>query len=98
MAHTNELPIPPIANSTANSRELLRVWAAEGKQHVTLATGLWNDPANWGILLVDLMKHISNAYEQTSEQTAEECFQRILTGLHAELSHATDEPNVELLH
>jgi hypothetical protein len=37
----------------ANAVELLRVWAASGKQHVTIRTEVWEDP--WGIFLVDLV-------------------------------------------
>jgi hypothetical protein len=96
MNQPNELPIPPMAQ-TAGSRELLRVWAAGGKQHVSLATGLWKDPATWGIVLVDLMKHVSSAYEQTAGLPADETFQRIISGMQAELAESTDNPTGELL-
>jgi hypothetical protein len=96
MKQPNELPIPPTAQSPG-SRELLRVWAASGKQHVSLATGLWKDPATWGIMIVDLMKHISSAYEQTDGLPADETFQRIISGIQAELTESTDTPTGELL-
>lgn len=43
---------------------MARVWAAGGRQHVTLATGLWSDPGAWGLILVDLNRHVADAYEQ----------------------------------
>ena len=60
-----ELQIPPQAAADPRARELVRVWAAGGKQHITLATGLWKDPATWGVMLVDRAKLIADAYEQT---------------------------------
>jgi len=27
------------------------------------ASGLWEDAGNWGIILVDLARHVANAYE-----------------------------------
>jgi hypothetical protein len=58
-----ELPIPELALGDDNARELVRVWAAHGAQHVSLATGLWKDPAAWGIMLVDLARHVAKAYQ-----------------------------------
>lgn len=75
--HSNELPIPSAAANDTRDIELLRVWAAGGKQHVSLATGLWSDPANWGIMLVDLAKHIANAYTQADGTSPAAVLQRL---------------------
>jgi hypothetical protein len=91
-----ELPIPPAATTDPNARELLRVWAANGRQHVTIATGLWNDPATWGIMLVDLAKHGALAFEQIGGMDSAVALQRIRAGFDAEWSHPTDEPSDEL--
>lgn len=88
----NELPIPDAAASEARSIELVRVWAAGGQQHVSLATGLWDDPANWGIMLVDLAKHIANAYGETSELGHAQALARLKEGFDAEWGTPTDEP------
>lgn len=95
--HPQQLPIPDQAASDSKAIELVRVWAANGQQHVTLATGLWDDPANWGIMLVDLVKHIANAYEQTNGTSRSDTIARIKAGLDAEWSHATDDPKGEIL-
>jgi uncharacterized protein DUF5076 len=87
-----QLPIPAGAADDDPAIELLRVWAAKGKQHVTLATGLWNDPASWGIMLVDLAKHIANAYEQIADESREVALARIKAGFDAEWQKATDTP------
>jgi hypothetical protein len=72
--------------------ELLRVWAAHGKQHVSLATNLWTDPASWGIMLVDLAKHVASAYKQTTDKEFASVLKRIKEGFDAEWETATDEP------
>src|SRR5262249_53202612 len=85
-----ELPIPPIALADPKARELVRVWAASGKQHVALATGLWDDPAAWGITLVDLARHLARAYEQSTGLASDHVLARIREGMEAEWSVDTD--------
>ena len=51
---TNELLIPEIAESDPNAVEVLHVWVAKGGQHVSISTGIWEDPEAWGIVLADL--------------------------------------------
>jgi len=46
---------------------------AKGRQHISLATAVWDDPASWGIMLVDLAKHIAIAYQQTTGQSTPPC-------------------------
>ena len=90
MSNCNELQIPHVAEQDPNSFELLRVWVANKDQHVSLRTGVWKDPAAWGIMLCDLMQHISNAYQQEQGLDRVEAFRRILEGLNAELSSLTE--------
>jgi hypothetical protein len=90
--HPRQLPIPDSAVNDSRAVELLRVWAAGGKQHVSLATGLWHDPANWGIMLVDLAKHIANAYEQANGMSRVTTLRRLKDGFDAEWGTATDQP------
>jgi hypothetical protein len=87
-----ELPIPLAASQNESAVELLRVWAAGGAQHVSIAAKVWQDPAAWGIFMVDLAKHLANAYcaEGSNDKTA--ILQRIKAGLDAEWHHATGDP------
>ncbi|MFB3906725.1 MAG: DUF5076 domain-containing protein [Acidobacteriota bacterium] len=87
-----QLPVPGPAANDARAIELLRVWVAGGKQHVSLATGLWSDPANWGIMLVDLAKHIANAYQQTEGIEHAAALRRLREGFDAEWGTPTDRP------
>lgn len=87
-----ELPVPGPAQQDDAARELIRVWAAAGAQHVALATGLWRDPAAWGIVLADLARHVARAYEQTEGMSQADVLKRIRVALDAEWGHPTDEP------
>lgn len=93
-----QLLIPPGAFQDANSRELIRVWAALGKQHVSLRAGAWKDPAAWGIVLVDLARHLSRAYEQLGEFDENHALARIREGLEAEWANDTDPDRLGALH
>jgi hypothetical protein len=90
--HARELRIPPPVENDVRAVELLRVWAAHGKQHVSLATHLWDDPATWGIMLVDLAKHVASAYQQTTGKDFDGVLSRIWQGFDAERDTSTDEP------
>ena len=67
---------------------MVRVWAAGGKQHVSISTGIWEDPANWGILLVDLAKHIAKSY---ADESYNDVLVRIKEGFDAEWGSPTDD-------
>jgi hypothetical protein len=87
-----ELVIPPIAAADPGARELIRVWTADSSQHVSIAADSWEDAAAWGIVLVDLARHISRAYEQMGKGAARATLDRIRAGFDAEWSQATDLP------
>lgn len=94
--HARQLPIPGPAAKDAAALEMLRVWAAGGKQHVSIATGLWEDPASWGIMLVDLAKHVANAYEQSEGMDRLAVLKRIRAGFDAEWGSPTNKPSGRL--
>jgi hypothetical protein len=92
-----ELPIPPATTTDPAAVEILRVWAAHGSQHVSLASGLWENPASWGVMLVDLAKHVANAYSFSRGLDIEKTLGAIRVGFEAEWNHGTDIPHGELL-
>ena len=94
--HLKQLPIPNPVSQDNSAIELIRVWAGKGKQHISLASNIWEDPAAWGILLVDLAKHISSAYEQSTGADQIATLNRIKDGFDAEWQSATDIPRGEL--
>jgi hypothetical protein len=87
-----ELDVPPSAVNDPNSVEIARIWAANGKQVVTLRPDLWEDPAAWGLMLVDLARHVSNAYEQLNKGSKKDVLKRIRWGFDVEWNRPTDEP------
>lgn len=85
----NELDPPPISREP-DGREIARIWAKQdGVQQVSLEV-TWDDPAAWGLMLVDLAKHIANAYEANNSISSKEALQRIKAGFDVEWEHATD--------
>jgi hypothetical protein len=86
-----ELAVPAAVESATRAVELARVWAADGAQHVSLDVGLWPDPAAWGLMLVDLARHVSRAYEQTGTVTQADALARIKEAFDVEWSTPTDE-------
>ena len=93
----DELVIPPAAKADPKAAELLRVWAAGGGQHISVNTEAWEDPAIWGICLVDLAKLIADAYHQTRGLDSQEALARIKEGFDAEWSSPTDTPTGKVL-
>ncbi len=93
-----ELQIPPGARSDSQARELLRVWVAHGQQHVSLASDAWEDPAAWGIMVVDLCKHMAQAVSLSTGRDRSEVLSRIRAGFDAEWNAPTDIPSGRLLH
>jgi Domain of unknown function (DUF5076) len=88
----NELPVPDAVKADETARELLRVWAGGGQEHVTLATGLWRDPGAWGILFVDLARHVARAYQQTEGIPELDVLKRIRETFDVEWRQPTDKP------
>ena len=87
----NELSPPPLAQDQ-RAHEVLRVWAGEGlPQQCSLQT-TWEDPAIWGLLLVDIAHHAARAYANTGVLSEQEALERIGLGFIAEWSSATDTP------
>jgi hypothetical protein len=101
MSEKNALAVPKVAVRDAKSFEVLRVWIAEHDQHVSLALGVWQDPAAWGILLADLARHIVRGHGQQTggkDFDAEQFLERLRDGFDAEFDEPTDEPEGGIVH
>jgi hypothetical protein len=81
------LRIPETVRSDAGDEVLSVVVEADGRVHVTLRTDQWDDPAAWGILLVDVMRHVARAYGDTNPAAAAEALARVKAGFDAEWGH-----------
>ena len=104
MPDTNQLQIPAPARNDRKSFELLRVWIANGEQHISLRAGIWDDPAAWGVMLADLAGHIANTFEQSAARDSHPArhpdrsaiLTAIREGFEAELSNPSDELSGEI--
>lgn len=92
-----ELPVPPAAKTDPNAFEMARIWAANNSQHVTLDINSTRDPAEWGLLLVDLARHLANIYHQEKGYPVEKVLARIREGVEAEWDHPTTDIDTEQL-
>lgn len=90
-AKLSELQIPEAAKKDSEAVEILRIWIADGSQHVSLKTGVWEDPAGWGLMLADLAKHVANAYAAEGKDR-DEALCRVYQGLQAERFQQFESP------
>ena len=88
--HTNELDVPPQALSDSRAVEIARIWAAGSNQIVAFRAETWSDPATWGIMLVDFVKHIADAYENLGKGTRNDILDTIKLAFDAEWRMPTD--------
>ena len=87
----SELEPPPIA-SEESACEILRVWGGPDlPQQFTLKT-TWDDPAAWGLLLVDIARHSAKAYATSGSMSEAQALERIKMLFDAEWHSSTDEP------
>ena len=87
-----ELEIPKAAKSPAQSVEILRLWVVRNKgQHIALRHEVWEDPAAWGMMLVDIARHLAKAYSKEGKGEAA-TLARIYEGFLAEMKYPTDDP------
>jgi hypothetical protein len=92
MTKLEELAVPEQVVGATDSKEILRVWISNGQQYVSLRIGVWDDPAAWGILLADLISHVSNLYLEEKGFDRSKVAQRVVSALQAELASPTDVP------
>ena len=84
-----EIPIPPVAAQTPDSREVARVWIADGGCHVTLWSAFEN-PGMWGMLIADLARHAARSSASDKICTEEEALRLIVEYFNREMESPTD--------
>ena len=90
------LSIPPAAQRDENSIQMLSAWIAEQGMHCTLNIGMWheagrNEPAAWGVLLADVVRHIGNAIQEERGESADATTESIVAALLSELESPTSK-------
>lgn len=85
-----ELPIPPSSQISGDAAEVLRVWInADRSMDVSLIPA-FEDPGAWGILLVDIARHVARAYASSGEGSEEAVLEAIRELFTAEWESPTD--------
>ena len=77
--------------SDPDAFEILRLWGADGDQHVNIKRGLWDDPGHWGVMLADLARHAAKMFEQDDGLKIADSLQRIRESFLIELNHPTTD-------
>lgn len=88
----HELTIPSEALNAPESVEILRVWAANEGQHVSITSDLWKDGETWGIMLADLAHHITTMLEQQTKDNRVQILSNLLSGFHSEITCPVNDP------
>jgi len=92
-------PLDPPDFDGEGAIEVLRVWLARNAQSevyhkIVLLPEMHEDTFAWGLLLVDIARHVANAYATESEPKNDETYSfvlnRIKEGFDAEWEHPTD--------
>ena len=74
-----------------NVIEIVKILLEDDKQSFFLNTNIWEDPAAWGVLLVDLAKQIADSYSLSTDYDRKEILNRIREGFDAEWEFPTED-------
>jgi hypothetical protein len=88
MTEIEQLPIPASVVSAAQKAEMARIWIADGEQIVIISPRIWDDPGAWGLMLVDMAKHIADAYAEKGHD-AQHALSLIKSAMEAEWESST---------
>ena len=86
---SRSLVVPPQIGENSDSVEILRVFKTSDHQKFISKADVWEDPAAWGILLADLVTHLSEAYALEKGVEPKVARERILHALQMELDFPT---------
>jgi hypothetical protein len=95
--HPNELDAPPESARDKDAVEVLRGWIVGGGLSVSLHPMAFGGPATWGILLVDVARHVARACEDQGHGTYAGNLAEIRELLEAEFAKPTDLGTTERL-
>jgi hypothetical protein len=92
-----ELRLPNDAIKDPQASEILRVWISGENQGFVSRPDVWDDPAAWGLLLVDVARQIARGYCQKHGGDPKSVLSRIKEGLDAEWLAPTDGTSGEVV-
>ena len=80
----------PSALNDPKAFEVLRAWIANQEQHCSVKSGIWKDPAAWGIFLADLARIVAESYSYNSEKEYLIILERIKLAFEIEISETSN--------
>jgi hypothetical protein len=89
MAGPTEQPVPPDAVANDKAVEVLRAFVVDGGLSISF-TRAFDDPAMWGMMLVDIARHAARVYEKEGAMSEAEAMERIVDMFESELGAASD--------
>jgi len=93
---TDELKPPPGAIS-GGGKEVLRAFIVDKGLQVSLRRG-FDDPATWGLMLVDIARHAARIFANETGYSEREALDRISKAFLAEWNHSTDQGSTREVH
>ena len=93
--HPGELLPPLQAAQRSDAAEVLRAWIVGNGLQVTLAPMAFGGPSSWGLLLVDVARHVARACEQEGHGSYVNNLDGIRKMIEDEFEHPTDLGNTE---
>ncbi len=85
----NELAAPPNAGLSEDGGEVLRAWIVNGGLEMSLAPA-FPEPDAWGLMLVDVARHVARMYADLGLCAEADAFARIWSVADAERENPTD--------
>lgn len=85
-----EQPVPPDAAEREDAVEVLRAFVLDGGLSISF-TRAFEDPAMWGMMLVDIARHAARAYDKEGVMGEAEALERITEMFEAEIAHLTGD-------
>ena len=82
--------VPNLIAKRDGSGEIVSIWTNGEINDFVIGSLKWNDPAAWGLLLVDLARHVSKMYAANGQDEVS-TLARIRSGLDAEWISPTDD-------
>lgn len=93
----SELIIPAEAQKDPMAFEILRVWAANGEQHVTIHSELKGETYDFGYMLADLALHGAKLYSERFNISLKEALIDIADGFKDEINNQDSDISGEIL-
>lgn len=87
-APLSQLGVPPDAQEIGGD-EILRAFIVDRGLSISIQRA-FDDPATWGLLLVDLARHVARIFEAETGMSEEEALQEIRAVFDAEWDRPTD--------